>query len=129
MHRLTGGENKQDSSCLLLRHASWPELQVALYHWLSSLKNSVFVSGNRLKYPFLDIGAVKLLTKPVTAGYIQNPISVYYCYSREGALTQCIAEVTNTPWAAKVIFLFNPEGQSVPKALHVSPFMDMQNTW
>ncbi len=27
-------------------------------------------------------GPVKLLTDPISAGYVQNPISVYYCYSR-----------------------------------------------
>lgn len=103
-------------------------------------------------------GPVKLLTDPISAGYVQNPISVYYCYSRaeetgqaqgkggggkaadkvaaaaqggEGTprLERCIAEVTNTPWNERVTFVFDPAGQSVRKALHVSPFMDMQNTW
>lgn len=74
-------------------------------------------------------GEVRLLTNPVTAGYVQNPISVYYCYNTKGSLELCIAEVTNTPWAAKVRFLFRPAGEEVPKALHVSPFMDMQSTW
>ena len=36
-----------------------------------------------------------LLTNPVTSGYVQNPISVYYCYDREGGtVTRCIAEVS-----------------------------------
>jgi len=155
-------------------------------------------------------GKVLLLTNPVSAGYSQNPISVYYCYaaadappttnsnsnaqqqtrSREslgsGATTpargtpngtpatpggssrprtraqqrleqeqagtpwqgQCagsadpsaaaaaaavpvkgIAEVTNTPWGDRVRFVFRPAGDESPKALHVSPFMDMDNTW
>ncbi|GIM09445.1 hypothetical protein Vretimale_13297 [Volvox reticuliferus] len=84
-------------------------------------------------------GKVKLLTDPMSAGYVQNPISVYYCYSssaitngdKSGAprLERCIAEVTNTPWNERVTFVFNPAGESVCKALHVSPFMDMQNTW
>lgn len=30
---------------------------------------------------FLRPGPVKLLTDPISAGYLQNPISVYYCYS------------------------------------------------
>ena len=46
-----------------------------------------------------------------------------------GGLKVCIAEVTNTPWGARVTFLFDPAGQDVPKALHVSPFMDMASTW
>ena len=37
--------------------------------------------------------------------------------------------MTNTPWGERVTFLFDPKGEQVPKALHVSPFMDMQGTW
>ncbi|GBF99295.1 hypothetical protein Rsub_12055 [Raphidocelis subcapitata] len=169
-------------------------------------------------------GPVLLLTNPVSAGYTQNPISVYYCYAadddtagaagaatprsaarsggatpaagtpaagtpgsaglrtrrqrrleeealaaataaagddqqqqqqrqqqrqrqaREGrqpgaggpegrleAAMRCapalaIAEVTNTPWGDRVRFVFRPGGDQTPKALHVSPFMDMDNT-
>ena len=97
-------------------------------------------------------GRVLLLTLPAAAGYAQNPISVYYCYDDEGAeekeeerkeerkeeqqprprsppLRRCIAEVTNTPWGERVSFVFDPRGTSVPKSLHVSPFMDMRNVW
>lgn len=139
-------------------------------------------------------GPVRLLTHPPAAGYSQNPISVYYCYSPGGQdLERCIAEVTNTPWGERVTFLFRwghlrgggvgqpgrvrvhvpsrvrhallrpppahpptctalhaaparphphstpcspvarrccrPEGETVPKALHVSPLMDMRSTW
>jgi len=44
-------------------------------------------------------------------------------------LRRCIAEVTNTPWGERVSFVFDPRGAAVPKALHVSPFMDMRNVW
>ena len=107
-------------------------------------------------------GPVRLFTSPWTFGYVQNPISVYYCYdsgdsgSREGTapadtstttttattaaaaaececsqetLTMCVAEVTNTPWGERVVFNFEPNGQRVPKSLHVSPFMDMEGEW
>ena len=74
-------------------------------------------------------GPVKLLTNPPVAGYRQNPISVYFCYSETHVLDICIAEVTNTPWGDRVTFLFKPQGETVPKSLHVSPFMDMDNTW
>ncbi len=74
-------------------------------------------------------GDVLLLTTPVSAGYTQNPISVYYCMGAAGRLRQGIAEVTNTPWGERVTFLFHPEGQDVPKAMHVSPLMDMKSTW
>jgi DUF1365 family protein len=85
---------------------------------------------------------VLLLTNPAAAGYIQNPISVYYCFrtaadggagsdsdNSGGALASAIAEVTNTPWGERVTFAFDPAGDASPKALHVSPFMDMGNTW
>ena len=102
---------------------------------------------------------MKLLTHPMAAGYIQNPISVYYCYNAAGRLSMCIAEVTNTPWCAllasqpslpllhverwrlivspavsklrgeRVTFLFRPGGEDTPKALHVSPLMDMKGVW
>jgi Protein of unknown function (DUF1365) len=77
----------------------------------------------------LGAGEVRVLTHPASAGYAQNPISVYYCYSPTGELERCIAEVTNTPWAERVRFNFAPAGQDVPKALHVSPLMDMKSTW
>ena len=111
-------------------------------------------------------GPVHLLTHPPSAGYTQNPISVYYCYGVEkednnnnattpqetpknpreknkpatttASLEKCLAEVTSTPWGERVTFAFLPalsdnehtkNGQSVPKALHVSPLMDMTSTW
>ncbi|KAK3250824.1 hypothetical protein CYMTET_39820 [Cymbomonas tetramitiformis] len=87
-------------------------------------------------------GPTWLLTLPPSAGYSQNPISVYYCYDvnrtiatqhneafTPGILKRCVAEVTNTPWGERVVFSFCPESDTVPKALHVSPFMDMQGIW
>jgi DUF1365 family protein len=40
-----------------------------------------------------------------------------------------LVQVTNTPWGERVTFAFNPAGDTSPKALHVSPFMDMDNVW
>lgn len=37
--------------------------------------------------------------------------------------------MTNTPWGARVNFVFDPSGDHVCKALHVSPFMDMDSEW
>lgn len=74
-------------------------------------------------------GPVHLLANPISAGYHQNPISVYFCYGADMHLQRCIAEVTNTPWGERVTFLFDPRGCHTPKALHVSPMMDMSNTW
>ena len=76
-------------------------------------------------------GPVWLLTIPSCCGYAQNPISVYYAYGEDGQeLQQCVAEVTNSPWGERVLFSFEPEMRdALPKSLHVSPFMDMKNTW
>lgn len=72
---------------------------------------------------------MRLLANPPTAGYTENPIAIYYCYSVQQSLQLCIAVVQNTPWGATVTFAFKPDGESVAKALHVSPFMDMGNKW
>ncbi|KAK3429948.1 hypothetical protein EUGRSUZ_E01441 [Eucalyptus grandis] len=77
-------------------------------------------------------GPIFLLTIPPSVGYEQNPLSLYYCYNPEGAaqhLHKCIAEVTNTPWGERVLFVFNPNSDLVAKPLHVSPFMDMLGNW
>eukprot|EP00775_Hariotina_reticulata_P003018 gene3018-3299_t len=83
----------------------------------------------RLVLSLCHVGQVLLLTTPTVAGYTQNPISVYFCYNADGQLRQAISEVTNTPWGERVTFTFNPAGDTSPKALHVSPFMDMDNVW
>lgn len=41
-------------------------------------------------------GPIKLLTHPVSSGYNQNPISIYFCYDQRGSLVICIAEVSPT---------------------------------
>ncbi|KAK9267874.1 hypothetical protein L1049_010311 [Liquidambar formosana] len=77
-------------------------------------------------------GPVFLLTIPPSVGYVQNPLSLYYCYDLEGStrrLRKCIAEVTNTPWGERASFVFNPNSDLVAKPLHVSPFMDMLGNW
>ncbi|KAK8641985.1 hypothetical protein V6N13_011351 [Hibiscus sabdariffa] len=77
-------------------------------------------------------GPVFLLTIPPSVGYEQNPLSIYYCYDFEAntkLLKKCIAEVTNTPWGERVLFVFDPNSDLVAKPLHVSPFMDMLGNW
>jgi DUF1365 family protein len=93
------------------------------------------LSANEARARVGTTGKVELLTSPKSFGYAMNPISVYYCYDEEGALTRALAEVTNTPWNERVVFAFDPtpvvdeRGATVPKALHVSPFMDMLGEW
>lgn len=88
-------------------------------------------------------GSVHLLTTPLCFGCLMNPISVYFCFdgkanddsdaapssdsAGEAVRFRCIAEVTNTPWGERVVFAFDPAGEEVPKALHVSPFMAIED--
>jgi hypothetical protein len=46
-------------------------------------------------------GKVLLLTNPIVGGYVQNPISVYYCFDDGGKLVKCIAEVCVGVWGRK----------------------------
>lgn len=84
-------------------------------------------------------GSVRLLTYAPSAGYEQNPISVYYCWDAPlspGAPTEegvppvrALAEVTNTPWGERVRFAFGLHADAVPKPLHVSPLWHMGTLW
>ncbi|XP_038970470.1 uncharacterized protein LOC113462627 [Phoenix dactylifera] len=98
------------------------------------------LSADRAREVAATNGPVLLLTIPASVGYEQNPLSVYYCYDAAGEqeqegdvsssrLRMCIAEVTNTPWGERVLFVFNPGSDLVAKPLHVSPFMDMLGNW
>jgi DUF1365 family protein len=40
--------------------------------------------------------AIRLLTMPRMLGYVFNPLSVYFCYHRAGALAAIMYEVNNT---------------------------------
>lgn len=79
-------------------------------------------------------GPVRLLTHPRYAGYVFNPLSVFYCFAADGAgLEAIVADVTNTPWAERHQYVLGPAlatsasraGWRQAKAFHVSPFLPM----
>jgi len=84
-------------------------------------------------------GPVRLLTHLRYFGHASNPVSFYYCFSRNGSCVErIIAEVTNTPWGERHYYVLgdghrNEAGQTFEfdKAFHVSPFMtmDMSYEW
>ena len=82
-----------------------------------------------------DGGAIRLLTMPRILGYAFNPISVYYCYTRAGALVAMLYEVNNTFGQRHSYFIpveSEYDGlvrQSCAKRLYVSPFMAMDMTY
>lgn len=76
-------------------------------------------------------GAIRLLTMPRVLGFVFNPISVYFCYHRDGTLVATLYEVNNT-FGQRHSYLLPVEPgagaafrQSVAKRFYVSPFMGM----
>lgn len=83
-------------------------------------------------------GAIRLLTHLAYFGWCFNPVSYYYCFGRGGALEAVVAEVTNTPWLERHLYVLDRreslgEGDALrwraPKRLHVSPFMGMEQEY
>ena len=76
-------------------------------------------------------GAVRLLCMPRIFGYGFNPLSIYFCYRRDGALAALLYEVRNT-FGERHSYLIPVEQpgrtirQSCDKCFYVSPFMDMR---
>jgi DUF1365 family protein len=78
-------------------------------------------------------GPIRLLTHLRYFGYVQNPVSFYYCFDPPGRRVETIvAEITNTPWGERHAYVLPaPEGDArvlrfaLDKTFHVSPFMPM----
>jgi hypothetical protein len=82
-------------------------------------------------------GPVRLLSQPRTLGHSFNPVSFYYCFDPAGVRVEYVlAEVTNTPWGERHAYVLSagdaadePLSGDSPKALHVSPFMGMGQSY
>jgi uncharacterized protein len=85
----------------------------------------------KLRAAKLDTGgAIVLMTMPRMLGYAFNPLSVYFCYRKDGALAAILYEVNNT-FGQRHTYLIpaNPDAdglvrQESAKSLYVSPFLD-----
>jgi DUF1365 family protein len=64
-------------------------------------------------------------------------VSFYYCFTPDETLDTVVAEVDNTPWGERHLYVL-PRHESLepdslrfrfPKAFHVSPFMAMQQVY
>ena len=91
------------------------------------LKSDAAAQGVRL-----PDGPIFLLTHLRYLGYNFNPISLFYCYSREGRLDVVLAEVNSTFGESRNYWLSTANQVSsmepiyrCPKLMHVSPFMPM----
>lgn len=81
-------------------------------------------------------GPIRLLTHLRYFGYVFNPVSFFYLFDEvSGRLETIIAEVANTPWNERHMYVLDVAGKgtpsggrqlfSFPKAFHVSPFMPL----
>jgi DUF1365 family protein len=79
----------------------------------------------------IDGGPIKLLCMPRMFGYGFNPLSIYFCYRRNGSLAALFYEVRNT-FGERHSYLLPVDhvagtvaDQHCEKVFYVSPFMDM----
>jgi DUF1365 family protein len=80
-------------------------------------------------------GPIRLLTHLRTFGHCFNPVSFYYCFTPQEQLDAVVAEVTSTPWGERHSYVLKRSGEDAvlaatfAKALHVSPFMGMEQRY
>lgn len=77
------------------------------------------------------IGPIRLLTHARYWGLSFNPISIFYCFGKDGmTLRHLLLEVHNTPWNQRHLYLLDAGAgamhtAALAKDFHVSPFMPM----
>lgn len=77
------------------------------------------------------LGPVGLLTFPRSLGVGFRPVSFFYCQNADGSLHSLLAEVTNTPWRERHVYVLRADGRpsieraTCEKRMHVSPFFDL----
>jgi DUF1365 family protein len=81
-----------------------------------------------------DGGRIALLCMPRILGYVFNPLSIYFCYRRDGSLAALLYEVRNTFGQMHSYLL--PVSTQAPlihqrcaKVFYVSPFLGMDLTY
>jgi hypothetical protein len=78
-----------------------------------------------------DRGRVLMLAGARVLGHVFDPLSVFWCYDRDGVLACVVAEVHNT-YGERHAYLLRPDeaGAAVTgKDFHVSPFFDVSGTY
>jgi DUF1365 family protein len=82
-----------------------------------------------------DGGPIRLLCYPRILGYVFNPLTVYFCHARSGALAALFYEVSNTHGERHtyVIPVDSPAAdvvrQTCRKEFYVSPFIPMNGAY
>jgi uncharacterized protein len=74
-------------------------------------------------------GPIRVLTNIRMFGYCFNPVTFYYCFSKDDSkLEFVVAQITNTPWNERHNYVIDTRDSSnmeFMKQFHVSPFLDM----
>jgi DUF1365 family protein len=99
-----------------------------------SLRERIRASAERAGRSLPD-GPIFLLTQLRYAGYVFNPISLFYCYDHASRLHSVLAEVNNTfggrhtYWLDGQLDAVAPLRARAAKELDVSPFMPFDMTY
>ena len=77
-----------------------------------------------------DGGSIRVLAMPRLLGFVFNPLSVWFCFRRDGGLGAIVYEVNNT-FGERHCYVLPAAGegavrQDCAKAFHVSPFLPME---
>jgi uncharacterized protein len=80
---------------------------------------------------FRPAGPIRLLTHLRYFGYGFNPLSAYYCFDGDGAVSAVVLEVSNMPWREMHPYVLTAgtpvknggRRYEFAKAFHVSPFL------
>lgn len=80
------------------------------------------------------VGRIRLMTMPRILGYGFNPISVWFCDRPDGQPAAILYEVSNTFGERHSYLVGTPDATAArahraDKRFHVSPFMDMDQTY
>lgn len=87
-----------------------------------------YIQSNGLSW---DGGKIYLLTNLRTVGYLFNPVSIYFCFDKNGQPLCSIAEVGNTYYEMKAYLIKDfADGMfslKIPKHFYVSPFANLDD--
>jgi uncharacterized protein len=83
---------------------------------------------HRLYMALSGDGPLRTLAMPRSLGVGFNPVRFHYRIEGD-AVESLAAEVTNTPWGERRTYEFAGPGGSASKALHVSPFLGMDQEY
>ncbi len=74
-------------------------------------------------------GRIAVMANLSSLGWNFNPITLYFFYDGD-TVDRAIAEVTNTPWGERHLYVLGAPGPIVfEKAHHVSPFLEMEGLY